>query len=169
MLSKHEVEGLARKAVAALIGVLLVVTLLSALLIAGLILILWATTAGLTPLVGQAGALAISGALCFLLLGIFFWRLLSARATSGSSDGEEPGKSLRERLEDTIRENPFESALAAFALGMFGQADARFRAMVLQGGVAFMRQATANSRGDSTDGEPANDGPGDGEPLGGEP
>lgn len=167
MLSKQEMEGLARKAVAALVGVLLTVALLSALLIAGLVLLLWAATAGLSPLVGQAGALAISGGLCFLLLGLFFWRLLSARATSGS-DGE-PGLSLRDRLENTIRENPLEAALGAFALGIFGQADARFRAMVLQSGMAFMRQAKADSRATSHEDSAANDETGEGEPMGGEP
>ncbi|WP_328190321.1 hypothetical protein [Marinobacter sp. OP 3.4] len=167
MLSKQEMEGLARKAVAALVGVLLTVALLSALLIAGLVLLLWAATAGLSPLVGQAGALAISGGLCFLLLGLFFWRLLSARATSGS-DGE-PGLSLRDRLENTIRENPLEAALGAFALGIFGQADARFRAMVLQSGMAFMRQARADSRAASHEDSAANDETGEGEPMGGEP
>ncbi|MFL1405729.1 hypothetical protein ACJO2E_10365 [Marinobacter sp. M1N3S26] len=167
MLSKQEMEGLARKAVAALVGVLLTVALLSALLIAGLVLLLWATTAGLSPLVGQAGALAISGGLCFLLLGLFFWRLLSARATSGS--GGEPGLSLRDRLENTIRENPLEAALGAFALGIFGQADARFRAMVLQSGMAFMRQARADSRSGSQEDNAANDEAGEGESVGGEP
>ena len=167
MLSKQEMEGLARKAVAALVGVLLTVALLSALLIAGLVLLLWAATAGLSPLVGQAGALAISGGLCFQLLGLFFWRLLSARATSGS-DGE-PGLSLRDRLENTIRENPLEAALGAFALGIFGQADARFRAMVLQSGMAFMRQAKADSRSGGQEDSAANDETGEGEPMGGEP
>lgn len=167
MLSKQEMEGLARKAVAALVGVLLTVALLSALLIAGLVLLLWAATAGLTPLVGQAGALAISGGLCFLLLGLFFWRLLSARAISGSGGG--PGLSLRDRLENTIRENPLEAALGAFALGIFGQADARFRAMVLQSGMAFMRQAQADSRSGSQEDNAANDDAGEGEPMGGEP
>ena len=80
MVSKQELEGLARKAVAALVGVFLVMALMSALLIAGLVLLLWAATAGLTPVVGQAGALAIAGGACFLLLGLFFWRLLSTPA-----------------------------------------------------------------------------------------
>lgn len=168
MLSKQEMEGLARKAVAALIGVLLTVALLSALLIAGLVLLLWAATAGLTPLVGQASALAISGGLCFLILGLFFWRLIRARATSGGGEGE-PGMTLSERLEKTIRDNPLEAALGAFALGVFGQADARFRAMVLQSGMAFMRQAKADSRSANEDGGAANEASGEGEPLGGEP
>ena len=165
MVSRQELEGLARKAVAALIGILLTVALLSALLIAGLVLLLWASTEGLTPLVGKAGALAISGGACFLLLGLFFWRLLSARAVS--DDGVEKGATLRERLENTIRENPLEAALGAFALGIFGQADARFRAMVLQSGMAFMRQAKAESRAD--DQGAANDEAAGSEPMGGEP
>lgn len=167
MFSKQEVEGLARKAIAALIGALLAFALLSALLVAGLVLLLWAATAALTPLVGQAGALGISGALCFILLGLFFWRLLAARSTSDSDGEGEAGMTMRERLEQTIRENPLEAALGAFALGIFGQADARFRAMVLQSGVAFMRQAKAesNAPGDSADPPEG----GDGTPLGGEP
>lgn len=170
MYSKQEIEGLARKAIAALIGALLAFALLSALLIAGLVLLLWAATAGLTPLVGQAGALAISGGACFLLLGLFFWRLISARATSGGGDGEQEEMTMRERLEQTIRDNPLEAALGAFALGIFGQADARFRAMVLQSGMAFMRQAKAESSG-AGDSPGAGGGadPGEGTPLGGEP
>lgn len=172
MYSKQEIEGLARKAIAALIGALLAFALLSALLIAGLVLLLWAATAGLTPLVGQAGALAISGGACFLLLGLFFWRLISARATSGEGDGDgEQGPTMRQRLEQTIRDNPLEAALGAFALGIFGQADARFRAMVLQSGIAFMRQAKAESSGSAEEpGEATGEaGAGDGTPLGGEP
>ena len=169
MLSKQELEGLARKAIAALIGLLLMVTLLSALLIGGLVLLLWASTAALTPLVGQAGALAISGGACFLLLALFFWRLIRSRVTS-EEEGPQ-GATLRERLEDMIRENPLEAALGAFALGVFGQADARFRAMVLQSGMAFMRQAKAQERAADEEGPAANDA---GEaaaekPLGGEP
>ncbi len=166
MFSRQEIEGLARKALAALIGALLVFALLAALLIAGLVLLLWAITAGLTPYIGQAGALGVSGGLCFLLLGLFFWRLISARVTSSSEEGER-SPTLRERIEETIRDNPMESALAAFALGMFGQADARFRALVLQSGVAFMRQAKAESAAASADAAGVE--PGEGVPLGGEP
>ncbi len=166
MFSRQEIEGLLRKALAALIGGLLVFALLAALLIAGLVLVLWAITAGLTPYIGQAGALAVSGGLCFLALGLFFWRLISARVTSSSEEGER-SPTLRERIENTIRDNPLEAALGAFALGLFGQADARFRALVLQSGVAFMRQAKAESAAASAD--PAGVEPGEGMPLGGEP
>ena len=78
---------------------------------------------------------------------------------------------MRERLEQAIRDNPLEAALGAFALGIFGQADARFRAMVLQSGIAFMRQAKAESSGSAEEpGEAAGEaGAGDGTPLGGEP
>lgn len=165
MFSKREAEGFARKAVAALIGAMLAFALLSALLIAGLVLLLWAATAGLTPLVGQAGALAISGGACFLLLGLFFWRLVSARATSGAGEADEKeGATLRDRLEQTIRENPFEAALAAFTLGLFGQTDARFRAMVLRSGIAFMHQASAGHSGTDESGEPSESPPASGEP-----
>lgn len=171
MFSKQEVEGLARKAIAALIGALLAFALLSALLIAGLVLLLWAATAALTPIVGEAGALGISGAVCFILLGLFFWRLLAARATSESDGQSEEGMTMRERLEQTIRENPLEAALGAFALGIFGQADARFRAMVLQSGMAFMRQAQADSRDAGQKDSAANDETeaADGSPTGSEP
>ncbi|MGM0570932.1 hypothetical protein [Marinobacter sp.] len=170
MYSKQEVEGLARKAIAALIGALLAFALLSALLIAGLVLLLWAATVGLTPIVGQAGALAIAGGVCFLLLGVFFWRLISARATSGADDDGEQSPTMRERLEQTIRDNPLEAALGAFALGLFGQTDARFRAMVLQSGMAFMRQAKAESSGSGESADAGSEaGPGEGTPLGGEP
>lgn len=168
MFSKQEIEGVVRKAIAALIGVLLMVTLLSALLIAGLVLLLWASTAGLTPVVGQAWALAISGGICLLLLGLFFWRLLSARAMPEEEEGAK-SVTMRERLENTIRENPLEAALGAFALGIFGQADARFRAMVLQSGMAFMRQAQVDSGGAGKDDAAANDEPAGGSPAGGEP
>jgi hypothetical protein len=167
MVSKQELEGLARKAVAALVGVFLVMALMSALLIAGLVLLLWAATAGLTPVVGQAGALAISGGACFLLLGLFFWRLLSTRAVPDESGAK--GVTMRERLESSIRENPLEGALGAFTLGVFGQADPRFRTMVLRSGMAFMRQAQAEEHGDVEEEPAANDEAGEGEPLGGKP
>ncbi|GGY80566.1 hypothetical protein [Marinobacter zhanjiangensis] len=167
MFSKQEAEGIARKAVAALIGALLAFALLSSLLIAGLVLLLWAATAALTPLVGQAGALGISGAICFVLLGLFFWRLISARAMP-KEEGGAKSPTMSERLENTIRENPLEAALGAFALGVFGQADPRFRAMVLRSGMAYMKQAQADS-GEVGPEEAANDEAASGNPAGGEP
>lgn len=64
---------------------------------------------------------------------------------------------MSERLENTIRENPLEAALGAFALGVFGQADPRFRAMVLKSGMAYMKQAQAEERGDGQEEPAAND------------
>lgn len=142
--AQRELEGLARKAVAAIVGAMLAFTLLSALLIGGIILLLRALTAGLEPFVGDAGALAISGGLCFVLLGIFFWRMLrtpTLKTPEGEGEEESEPQTFRERIELVIKENPLEAALGAFALGVFGEADPKFRAMVLQSGFTFMRQA----------------------------
>ncbi|SFR57758.1 hypothetical protein SAMN05216203_1533 [Marinobacter daqiaonensis] len=152
MVSKQELEGLARKAVAAVIGFMLTMALLTALLLGGIVLLLWALTEGLTPHVGQAGALGISGGLCFLLLGLFFWRLLKTSSSHSDEGGAEP-RSMQDRLADMIRQNPLEAALGAFALGLFGQTDPKVRAMILQSGAAFMQQAQNDGGSSGADGE----------------
>lgn len=144
MFTREELESALRKALAAAIGGLLAFALLSSLLIAGVILLLWAATSGLTPVVGQAGALAITGVVCFVLLGLFFWRLTRTPKSSDVKDtGEESGPSETplQVIRKLIRHNPWESIAAAFALGIVGQGDARMKSLILKGGMMAMQEA----------------------------
>ncbi|WP_339800155.1 hypothetical protein [uncultured Marinobacter sp.] len=144
MFTKQELEGALRKALAAALGGLLALALLSSLLIAGVILLLWAATSGLAPVVGEAGALAITGLSCFVLLGLFFWRLTRTPAPSdGNEDGgkSEPSETPVDVIRNLIRNNPWESIVAAFALGIVGQGDARMKSLILKGGMLAMREA----------------------------
>lgn len=145
MFSKQELEQALRKALAAALGGLLAFVLLTALLIAGVILLLQAATAGLTPLIGEAGALGVTGVLCFALLGLFFWRLMrpSTKPAPGQEGGNESGSAeapvaLMRRL---IRENPLEAMVTAFVVGIVGQGDARARALLLKGSLLALREA----------------------------
>lgn len=164
MFSKQELEQVLRKALAAALGGLLAFALLSALLIAGVILLLRAATAGLAPMIGEAGALGVTGLFCFVLLGLFFWRLVrpSAKpdgakpeAGEGSADAEAPLTLIR-RL---IRENPLEAMVTAFVVGIVGQGDARARALLLKGSLLALHEAE-NLRPDTAKADPGNIDPG---------
>lgn len=147
MFTREELQGLLRKALAAAIGGLLAFVLLTALLIAGVILALRAAALGLAPWLGEAGALAVVSLGCFCLLALFFYRLTRpARRISGDKSGTADGEDRQretpvDMLRRLIRNNPWEAAAAAFAVGFMGQADERMRTLLFEGGMAFMRQA----------------------------
>ena len=111
MLDSPQVQSAVRKAVAAVLGFMLALVLLTALLITGFYLLVAAATAALTPVVGESAALAMVGVVCFLVLALVFYHLtrparsLSKGASSPSGAGS-PVQSLRE----LIRRNPLESA-----------------------------------------------------------
>lgn len=131
-----------RKAVAAVLGFMLALVLLTALLITGFYMLVTAATLTLTPVMGESAAMAVVGASCFLLLALVFYRLTRpARSLSkGNSSTSGAGSPVRV-LRELIRQNPLESALAAFALGIAEEGDPRLKSLLLQGGMVLMKEA----------------------------
>ncbi|TBW58494.1 hypothetical protein EZI54_03680 [Marinobacter halodurans] len=141
-----ELQALLRKVLAALIGAALGLVLLSALLIGGFVLLAKAATLGLAPWVGEAGAFGITGAVCFALLGFFFYRMMRtpSRSMGRPAGGRSSPLAAFRRL---IVENPWESVLTAFALGITEQSDPRLRQFLVQSGLAFLKAANAMDDG----------------------
>ncbi|WP_165856176.1 hypothetical protein [Marinobacter sp. JSM 1782161] len=158
MLAGPEVQALLRKAVAAVLGALLGLMLLGALLIGGLVMVWHAAILGLSPWVGEAGAWGMTGGVCFALLALFFYRMIRGplRAAAGET-GRASGGSMVARLRRLIAENPWESVVAAFAVGVAGQADPRLRQFLLQSGLAMIRAANAVDGGEAENDAPADD------------
>ncbi|RBP30639.1 hypothetical protein DET50_10754 [Marinobacter pelagius] len=130
-----------RKAVAAVTGFILALVLLTALLITGFYLLIQAAILSLSPYLGQAGAMAVVGSGCALLLAVFFWRMTTRRSSAKSSIGKTAGTTSGiDKLRELIRENPLESALAAFAVGLAHESDPRLRTLLMQGGMELMKQ-----------------------------
>jgi len=155
MLDSAQVKGALRKAAAAIIGFGLAMVLLTALLLTGFYLLVQAAVLSLTPWLGEAGAMGLIGAVCVLLLALFFQRLTRPKPskTSHKSDKQADDKSASgiNVLRDLIRENPWEAVLMAFAVGVAEHGDPRLRSLLLQGGTILMRRAES--------GEPDEDGP----------
>lgn len=108
-----------RKAVAAITGLILALVLLTALLITGFYLLAQAAILSLSPYLGEAGAMAVVGSGCIALLAGFFWRM-TARNSPGTGAGTTPAI---DKLREFIRENPLESALTAFTVGVANRSD----------------------------------------------
>ncbi|ODC04082.1 hypothetical protein BFW38_11620 [Terasakiispira papahanaumokuakeensis] len=143
MISREELQTLLRKALAAVIGALLGLILLSVLLIGGIILLLKGALLGLTPWLGQAGAYGVTGSICLALLGLFFVRLLHRSTGSSSTESSQPDSkpSSIQRLRQLIRQNPWEALLIAFTLGLIERTDPHLRKLLLQGGLALFNQS----------------------------
>lgn len=143
MISRGELQALLRKALAAVIGALLGLILLSALLLGGIILLLKGALLGLTPWLGEAGAYGATGLICLVLLGLFFARLLHRPAGSPSTEAsQDPSRSSPiQRLRQLIRQNPWEALLIAFTLGLVERTDPQLRKLLLQGGLALFNQS----------------------------
>lgn len=144
-----------RKAIAAVTGLLLALVLLTALLITGFYLLVQAAILSLSAYLGQAGAMAVVGSGCVILLAAFFWRMTASRSP-GTGSGTT---SAIEKLRELIRENPLESALTAFAVGLVQESDPRLRTLLMQGGMALMKQPAPENPKEPTahpsrDGEP---------------
>jgi len=150
MFDSAAIKSTLRKAAAALIGFVMVLILLAALLLTGLHLLVSAGTLALAPLVGQAGALAISGLVCVLLVALFFYRLVSPGRSSKDQSGSEGSAKPASRspiqiLRSAITDNPLEAIAIAFAAGIAGHDDSRLRRLLLQGGMAMMEQPEKNA------------------------
>ena len=138
-------QGALRKAIAAFLGFMLGFVLLVALLITGFYLLVNAATLALSPLLGDAGAMAVTGLSCIVLLFLFFYRMTrpaSPKKSAGSAENHS-GLSPVDSVRDLIRKNPLEAAFAAFAFGVVEQGDPRLKSLLLQGGMVLMRQAEA--------------------------
>lgn len=145
MFDSDAIKSTIRKAAAALIGFVMALILLAALLLTGLDLLVSAGTLALAPLVGQAGAMAISGLVCMLLVALFFWRLVSpvasSKTQSASKGSTKPAsRSPIQTLRSAITDNPLEAIAIAFAAGIAGHDDSRLRRLLLQGGMSMMEQ-----------------------------
>lgn len=144
MLDSPRVQSAVRKAVAAVLGFMLALVLLTALLITGFYMLVTAATLTLTPVMGESAALAVVGASCFLLLALVFYRLTRpARSLSKGAPSRSGAGSPVQMLRELIRQNPLESALAAFALGIAEEGDPRLKSLLLQGGMVLMKEAEA--------------------------
>ncbi|MFP3976962.1 MULTISPECIES: hypothetical protein [Marinobacter] len=152
------IQGILRKAVAAIIGIVLTLVLLTALLVTGFYLLVNAATLALAPLVGKPGAMAITGFACLCLLALFFYRMTRTPKTRSGSESNQSGlnsTSPIEILRSLIARNPLEAAALAFAVGVAEQGDPRLKKLLLQGGMVLMRQSSgsgtsgASNSGDS--------------------
>lgn len=146
MLDSPKVQGAVRKAIAAVIGFMLMLVLLIALLISGFYLLVKAATLAMSPFLGEAGALAVSGFVCFTLLGLFFYRMTRPASTTtseGSATDSSGGYSPIALLRELIRKNPLESVFAAFAVGIVEHSDPQLKALLMEGGMVLMKEAEA--------------------------
>lgn len=141
-----------RKAIAAVTGFILALVLLTALLITGFYLLVQAAILSLSPYLGQAGAMAVVGSGCVILLAAFFWRMTasSSPAKRGKRKGAGTTSGL-DKLREFIRENPLESALAAFAVGVAETSDPRLKTLLMQGGMELMKRTDSQDWEKSTD------------------
>ncbi|MDL0430915.1 hypothetical protein QPM17_07255 [Marinobacter sp. TBZ242] len=151
-------QGVLRKAVAAVIGFMLAFVLLVALLITGFYMLVNAATLALSPWLGEAGALAATGLSCLLLLALFFYRMTRPVASKKSvreGKRQSPASPV-DVIRDLVRNNPLEAAAAAFTLGVVEQSDPRLKSLLLQGGMVLMKEAEAEqARGEETTDAPA--------------
>lgn len=160
MTNPENLQRMLQKALVATLAGLLALMLLSALLIGGFALLIQAMTLGLTPWVGAAAAYGMTGFSCFLLLGLIFKKLMpkprpqaqsaaeatgqgtpQTTGTQGTSDAGAPLDNFRQ----IIREHPWDSIAASFALGYAQSRDPRLKEMLLESGFAYMRAAKAGS------------------------
>lgn len=161
MLDSAKVKSAVRKAVAAITGFMLALVLLTALLITGFYLLIQSAILALSPHLGEPAALAIVGLGCVLLLATFFWRMTASSGSGKRSKHDGAGAtSGLDKLREFIRENPLESALTAFAVGVAQEADPRLKTLLMQGGMELMKR-TESGGGEASDGgeapsDPAN-------------
>lgn len=146
-------QGVLRKAVAAIIGFMLAFVLLVALLITGFYMLVNAAMLALSPVMGEASAMAVTGVSCLLLLALFFYRMTrpatSRKTASAACEGNDRSSaSPIDAIIDLVRNNPLEAAFAAFTLGMVEQGDPRLKSLLLQGGMVLMKEAEAGQARD---------------------
>lgn len=143
-----------RKAAAAVIGFVLAMVLLTALLLFGFYLLVKAAVLGLSPWLGEAGAMALSGSVCILLLALVFYRLTRPVSASKPQKGSEAqsGSGI-DAIRNLIKANPLEAALMAFAVGIAEQKDPRLKSLLMEGGMELMKRAESTDPDQSGTGE----------------
>ena len=143
-----------RKAAAAVIGFVLAMVLLTALLLFGFYLLVQAAVLGLSPWLGEAGAMALSGSVCILLLALVFYRLTRPVSASKRHQGSETqsGSGI-DAIRNLIKANPLEAALMAFAVGIAEQKDPRLKSLLMEGGMVLMKRAESADPDQSGAGE----------------
>lgn len=154
MLDSPQIQGAVRKAMAAIVGFLLIVVLLAALLLSGFYLLGKAATIAMVPLIGEAGALAVTGFACLLILALIFYRL-SRRTPGTRSDADKTSRAGHAPiavLRDLIRNNPLESAIVAFAFGVAENTDPRLKSLLLEGSMVLMREQQGGAQSDEAEG-----------------
>src|SRR5690554_2050379 len=107
------IQSTLRKAVAAIIGIVLALVLLTALLVTGFYLLVNAATLALAPLVGKPGAMAITGVACLCMLALFFYRMTrtpKSRRDAQDSSSDPGSSSPIDLLRSLITRNPLEAA-----------------------------------------------------------
>lgn len=152
------IQSTLRKAVAALVGIVLSLVLLTALLVTGFYLLVNAATLALAPLVGKPGAMAITGVACLCLLMLFFYRMTrppKTRRDTQDGSSESGSSSPIDLLRSLIARNPLEAAALAFAVGVAEQSDPRLKNLLLQGGMVLMRQSSGSGASETSDSEDA--------------
>lgn len=148
MIDSARIKGMVRKTIAAVTALMLALVLLTALLITGFYLLIQAALLALSPLIGQAAAMAVIGSVCVLLLGVFFWRLVRGTSNSKRKHRKNGGEaSSLDTLRELIRENPLEAALTAFAVGVAQQGDPRLKSLLMQGGMELMKRTEPGESG----------------------
>ena len=142
-------QGVLRKAVAAIIGFMLAFVLLVALLITGFYMLVNAAMLALSPVMGEAAAMAVTGVSCLLLLALFSPLPHAINIASAAGEGDDRSStSPIDAIRDLVRNNPLEAVFAAFTLGVVEQGDPRLKSLLLQGGMVLMKEAEAEQARD---------------------
>ena len=154
MLDSAQIQGAVRKAAAAVIGFALAMVLLTALLLFGFYLLVQAAVLALSPWLGEAGAMALAGFVCMLVLALVFHRLTRpVSSTKRRKDSDNQSGSGIDAIRNAIKENPLEAALMAFAVGIAEQKDPRLKSLLMEGGMVLMKQAESAKPDEPTAGE----------------
>lgn len=155
-------QGVLRKAVAAVTGFMLALVLLAALLLTGFYMLVNAATLALSPQLGEAGALAVMGLVCLSLVALFFYRMTRPVAPKKSVPPASASSATPplEAIRNMVRRNPLEAAAAAFALGLVEQSDPRLKSLLLEGGMMLMEEAKTGQARTREETAPAASNPG---------
>lgn len=154
MLNSDQVQGAVRKVAAAIIGFSLAMVLLTALLLFGLYLLVQAAVLVLSPWLGEAGAMALAGFVCLLVIALvllLLTRPVAAKKRRGE-EADQPGSGI-DAIRSLIKENPMEAALMAFAVGIAEQKDPRLKSLLLEGGMVLMKRAESTGPDQNGEGE----------------
>lgn len=141
MVIPASIQSMLRKAVAAVLALVLVIVLLMAVVIGAFVMLLNASVIGLEPYLGEAGAYGATGTICLLLLGLLFWTLIHGPSREASGRGKGDNPSPVDMVRGLVREHPWGSVSTAFALGIAEIKDPRMKAFMMESGLAYLKTA----------------------------